>query len=91
MHMDFSEFNVTADSIFFNKDETGAKVKQLIVKEISGPEVKQFSGDFYMNNHAILAEEVIFKTANSSIAGHIVLSYPSMHAIGTKLSQLGIE
>jgi hypothetical protein len=91
MHMDFSNFNVEADSIFFTRNETGAKVHSLTMREISGPEIKHVSGKFFMNNTLIMADNIDFQTSRSLVQGHIQLTYPSLQLIGTKMSELGVE
>jgi hypothetical protein len=91
MHMEFSNINVQADSIFFTRNETGAKVRSLSVREISGPEIQLLSGEFFMNNTRINADNINFQTSRSRVQGHISLTYPSMQSIGTSISELGIE
>jgi hypothetical protein len=91
LHMELTDFNVSADSIFFNKDGTGAHVQSLSVRESSGPEVQQLAGEFLLNNQNFLAKKLVFKTNRSSAKGQISLSYPSFNLIGEKISQLGIN
>ena len=91
MHMDFSNFNVVADSLYFNKDKTGASVSSLSVTEISGPEVRDVKGIFSMDNQHILARDIFMTTPLSHIDGSVALSYPAMRLIGKEISQFGIE
>ena len=91
MHMDFSNFNVVADSIFFNKDATGASVSALSVEEISGPKILEVTGIFAMNNQEITARNMEFRTQASSAKGSIKLSYPAMRLIGKEIQEFGIE
>jgi len=90
-HMAFANFNVVADSIYFNKLATGATVQSLSVKEISGPEVKNLQGKFSMDNQNIHAKDVKLNTASSELTGSVSLSYPALRRIGPDLDQLGIE
>ncbi|MCG8307574.1 MAG: translocation/assembly module TamB [Cytophagales bacterium] len=90
-HMEFTDFNVTADSLFFNKENTGATVTALSVKEISGPEIKTLKGNFFMDNTSILAGDFEIKTANSRAQGDIALSYPGLRKIGKEIGRFGIR
>jgi translocation and assembly module TamB len=90
-HMEFIDFNVVADSIFFNKNEAGAKVGALALHEISGPSIEHLTGKFFIDNHMFLAENIDFKTNRSQISGKIVLSYPAMALIGSNMDHLGVE
>lgn len=90
MHMDFRDFNVIADSIFMNKNHTGANVQALSLKEISAPAVQNISGIFFMDNQHITAENINLTTENSHISGSLKLSYPALYLIGSELKQLGV-
>ena len=91
MHLDFKDFNVNADSIFIDKNQAGAKVQSLSLKEISGPVVQNISGVFFMDNRNIAAESITFITGKSHLSGAIRLSYPALYLIGSEMQQLGID
>lgn len=91
MHMNFFDFNVVADSLYFDKDKTGASVSSLSLKEISGPEVQNVKGTYSMDNHEILGKNIELKTAQSQATGKVALTYPAMRLIGKKIQQFGIE
>ncbi len=89
-HMVFSNFNLVADSIFFNKDHTGAKVHELNGAEKSGAKLTHLDGVFFMDNHSILADDFSISTSKSSIEGSASLGYSSLREIGTYIGQLEI-
>ncbi len=89
-HMMFSDFNIIADSIFFNKDQTGAKVQELNVSEISGANISHLEGQFFMDNKSILAKKISMATDNSTIKGSASLGYSSLREIGTHIEKLQI-
>ena len=91
MHMDFRDFNLIADSIFMNKNHTGANVQALSLKEMSAPAVQNISGVFFMDNQHITAENINLTTENSNLTGTIKLSYPALYLIGSEMQQLGID
>jgi hypothetical protein len=91
LHMDFKDFHVSADSLFFDKDQTNAVVRSLSVSEISGGTVENLSGKFFMDNQNILADKFDLKTSKSQINGTISLSYPTMRSMGQQLNKLGLN
>lgn len=90
-HMAFRNFNVLADSAYFNKNSTGAKVKDLRVKEISGAELTHAEGDFSMDNNSIIAANVSFSTPKSTIVGSASLGYTFLREIGKNIENLQIN
>ena len=91
MNMNLYDINVDADSIFFNQDETGAKIKSLSLRETSGPEIVHLTGDFALDNRSFHAQNIDFQAKKSMLNGQIKLTYPSFKEIGSKAQQIGIE
>ncbi len=90
-HLDLRNFNVNADSIFFNQNETGARVNALSISESSGPQINQLNGKFSMNNQGISAKQFALNANRSKIEGDIKITYPSMQQFSTDMDQVGIE
>ncbi|MDZ7604207.1 MAG: translocation/assembly module TamB domain-containing protein [Cyclobacteriaceae bacterium] len=90
-HMAFSDFNVIADSIFFNKNHTGALVRSMSALERSGPQLSEMRGRFYMDNHGIFAKDVLMRMPESYVEGSASLGYPTLSKIGTDISLLEIN
>jgi len=90
-HVQFNDLSVDADSLYLNRDEAGIKLNSLKLREISGPEIKQLSGDFKMNNTEFLTRDLDFKANSSTIAGGLRLSYPGLKMIGSEIGQLGLN
>ncbi|MCK5101284.1 MAG: hypothetical protein KAR17_00660, partial [Cyclobacteriaceae bacterium] len=89
-HMRFSDFDLLADSIYFNKDRTGAKVKELRGKEISGAELNHVEGKIAMDNQSIRAINISMSTPKSSVKGTASIGYPSLRGIGKYIEKLEI-
>jgi len=90
-HIKLSDFNFLADSAYFNRNSTGAIIKQLQVKEISGAELTQVEGKFNMDNQSIRATEVGISAARSSITGTVSLGYTALSEIGKQIEKLEIR
>lgn len=90
-HMAFMNFNLLADSAYFNKNATGITVRELRVKEISGSEISQVKGRFSLDNQAIQAIDLMLSTPSSRISGTASLAYPSLRQIGENSEQLYIN
>lgn len=91
MHMEFKGFNITSDSIFFNKNNSGANVSSMKVTETSGPEIHDLTGRFFVDNQQIIARDFELRTQGSQMSGSVVLAYPELRLIGKKVDQLGIN
>ncbi len=89
-HMRFSKLNLIADSMYFNKNSTGATVSSLSGKEVSGGEIEHISGVFSLDNQYIVAKNVEMSTIQSSIEGYASLGYPSLRSIGNNIDSLEI-
>jgi len=90
-HMEFSNFNVSADSVYFDNNSAGANVKEFRVKEISGAELTHAEGNFSMDNQSIRAIDVNFSTLKSSVAGTASLGFTSFQEIGKNIGKLTIN
>ncbi|MCK5137163.1 MAG: translocation/assembly module TamB domain-containing protein [Bacteroidales bacterium] len=90
-HMNLRDFNFLADSAYFNRNSTGAKIKQLQVKEISGAELTQVEGKFSMDNQSIRATDIGISTARSSMKGTVSLGYTSLSEFGKYIEKLEIR
>ncbi len=90
-HMAFSDFNAAADSIFFNKNSTGARVSSMSAKEKSGPQLMDMKGWVFMDNQGIYAKDVKMSTPGSYVEGSASLGYSSLSKIGTEISLLEIN
>ena len=91
LHMTFRDFNFVADSLFFNKNTTGAMVSSLSVTEATGGTVRGLKGKFFMDNTRISAENVEMKTLKSWMAGNALLTYPALRLIGRRIEELTID
>ena len=87
-HLDISDFNVKADSIFFNNDNTGASVSLLSFKEISGAQLDSLSGDFFMNNSKMEVDQIFFQSPNSYLLGSLILGYTDLHGVSKDFGKL---
>ncbi|MCK5369931.1 MAG: hypothetical protein KAQ62_15330, partial [Cyclobacteriaceae bacterium] len=90
-HMVFSDFKVLADSVYFNKNSTGANVRELHGREISGAELTHVAGKFTMNNQSIRAMDVSMITPKSSVKGTASIGYTSLREIGKYIEKLEIN
>lgn len=90
-HMKFNDFNFLADSVYFNRNSTGATVKQVQVKEISGIELTHLEGKLSMDNQSIRAINLGISTARSSIKGTVSMGYTALSEIGKYIEKLEIR
>lgn len=91
LHMDYSNFNVVADSLFLDKNNAAVILASMSLSEISGPEIHDLRGDFFMDNRSIVAKGIALKTGKSKASGSFELSYPAFHKIASDVGQVGIE
>jgi hypothetical protein len=90
-HLGISQLGVVADSIYFNKNSTGASISTLSLAERSGPEITALHGVFSMNNSAISAKNMGISTTHSNARGSFEVTYPALSLIGKEIAQLGIN
>ena len=90
-HMGFFEFNMVADWIFFNNDSTGASVSLLNFKEVSGAQLDSLTGDFFIDNTKIVADNLFFQSPKSYLLGSVALGYSGLQNIGNDLGKLEIR
>jgi len=72
-----TDIYLLADSMYFNKLNTGINLKELQLIEEQGPCITQFKGLFALDNQSFRAENMVLSTLNSSMSGDVLMGYSS--------------
>lgn len=77
-NLEIDNINIKAKNFAYLADTFSAEVEQITLKEISGFEVKQLSGEIEMSSQELKIENIALKTPFSTVGNSIQLKYKSL-------------
>ncbi len=90
-HLDFKQFNLQGEKIYYGNDTISGAIKSLAVIEKSGLQIQALKTDFFYGPKNAYLNNLFLKTPQTLLQNKIRASYASLESLKKDLGNIGLD